>query len=131
MRLKLKENPVEWRNFTLICCAAGLVATVVATWRGWIGDATRVAACLLITAAGLAAIWRPVAFRWFYRGAMTVSFAVGQVVGKIILGAVYLLIVTPLGMALRMAGKDLLGTKTRAGSDWKEARRSGRLEQQF
>ena len=131
MRLKLRENPSEWRNFTLICCALALVLTVVATWRGWIADAMRVIACVLITVAGLAAIWRPRTFRWFYRAAMTVSFAIGQVVGKVILGAVYLLVVTPLGIALRLAGKDLLGRKSRAESYWKEARRSGKLDQQF
>ena len=131
MRLKLKENPSEWRNLILICCAVALVGTVVATWRGWIGETTRVIACVLITVAGLVAIWRPRTFRWFYRAAMTVSFAIGQVIGKVILGAVYLLVVTPLGIALRLAGKDPLGRKSRAESYWKDARRSGNLDQQF
>ena len=53
--------------------------------------------------------------------------------GKVILGAFYILAVTPLGLLLRLSGKDLLDMrrdKSRV-SYWKEARKRGKLEQQF
>lgn len=133
MRLKLKENPSEWRNFTLMACAIALAATVFAAWRDWLGDFARVIACAVITSAGLIAIWSPRTFRPFYRAAMTVSFAIGQVIGKVILGTVYLLVVTPLGLLLRLTGKDLLQMRERPQREsyWKEARPPGKLDQQF
>ena len=82
MRLKLKEDPREWRRFALTGCAVagGLVCLLL--WRGrikpdaffWI-----VGALVLI---GGSAVLRAQWFRLPYRVAMTVSFRIGQVVGR-------------------------------------------------
>jgi hypothetical protein len=79
------------------------------------------------------AIWHPPSFRGFYRVAMAVSFCIGQVMGKVLLGAVYLLIVTPLGLLMRALGKDPLDIRHGKGKQtyWKPARRTGKFEQQF
>lgn len=133
MKLKLKENPTEWRNFTLISCGFLLGVTALAVWRGWIGKPAQFSACALASLAGLVAIWRPQTFRGFYRTMMTISFALGQVSGKVILGGAYLFVVTPLGLLLRIAGKDLLHMKWNRDCEsyWKKARAPGRFENQF
>jgi hypothetical protein len=133
MRPKLKEDPKEWRNFMLIWCAAVLIITAISVWRGWMSRPLQLTACSASAVAGLIAISHPPTFRGFYRVTMSVSFAVGQVLGKVILGAVYVLLVTPLGVTLRLTGKDLLQTRRPADvhSYWKKARASGRLDQQF
>lgn len=132
MKLKLKEDPKEWRNFTLIFCAVVLVACALAARRGASRQVV-VSGCGLGAIVGLLAIWYPPAFRGFYRGAMAISFRIGQVMGKVILGAVYLLVVTPLGLALRVAGKDPLEIRPgkEKASYWKEARQAGDFERQF
>ena len=132
MKLRLKEDPKEWRNFTLIFCVVVLALCALGARKG-VGREIVAGGCGAAAIVGLVAIWYPPAFRGFYRGAMTVSFHIGQVVGKVILGAIYLVVVTPIGLALRLAGKDLLelrGKKEKA-SYWKEARRIGDFERQF
>jgi hypothetical protein len=64
---------------------------------------------------------------------MTVSFHIGQVMGKVILSAFYLFVLTPLGLILRVAGKELLEMRIdrRRESYWKPARKPGKLEQQY
>jgi hypothetical protein len=133
VKLKLKEDPQEWRNFTLICCVALLVVCAVAARSGVVRREWTVAGCAVAAMAGLVAIWHPPAFRGFYRAAMTVSFRIGQVMGKVILGAVYLLVVTPLGMAIRLTGKDPLELRTKPAKEsyWREARRVGDFEKLF
>lgn len=133
MRLRLKEDPKEWRNFALLCFGFLLLIASIGLWRGWISKSW-FAAVLVVALVGAAlAVTRPRAFRRFYRAAMTVSFAIGQVVGKVILGLVYLLVVTPMGWLLRIYGKDLLQIRSRRNQDtyWKTARPPGKLEQQF
>ncbi len=132
MKLKLKEDPKEWRNFTLIFCAAVLVLCALAARKG---VSREIVTCGSAAAAivGLVAIWYPPAFRGFYRLVMGISFRVGQVMGKVMLGAVYAFVVTPIGLAMRVVGKDPLDMRQRKekASYWKEARRAGDFEKLF
>lgn len=110
MRLKLKENPIEWLKFTaVIGTMFGLIWTLVgykgwhaqAWWWGWIPCALATALCALF----------PKWFRGFYRTGTTFFFHIGQLMGKVMLTVFFILIVTPLGLFLRIAGKDLLQLK--------------------
>jgi hypothetical protein len=64
---------------------------------------------------------------------MTASFHVGQVTGKVLLTVFFLLVVTPLGLLLRITGKDLLGLKRNLedASYWRDSRPPGPLDRQF
>jgi hypothetical protein len=133
MRLRLKEDPKEWRNFALLCC--GMVSLVVSlgSWRGFLSKPWVVASIVIVVIIAAWALIQPVAFRGLYRVAMTVSFAIGQVLGKVILGLVYLLVVTPMGWGLCLSGKDLLQMHRGKNQDsyWKPARPFGKPNQQF
>ena len=78
-------------------------------------------------------IVRPIWFRGFYRAGMTVSFYVGQIVSRISLTVFFLLVVTPLGLLLRVFGKDLLQLKRKptAHSYWHSVNRPQNLDRQF
>src|SRR5256885_17217061 len=73
---------------------------------------------------------RPRLFRGFYRAGMTISFYIGQVMGRILLTVFFILVVTPLGLLLRLAGKDLLQLKRPpgAGSYWRPAKTSNQVD---
>jgi multisubunit Na+/H+ antiporter MnhG subunit len=133
MRLKLKEDPKEWRKFSLVWCAV-LCGVSFLTWRKQvIGDSFFYAVVAVMGMAGVIAVIVPRLFRRFYRVGMMVSFHLGQFMGKVILSLVFIFVVTPMGLLLRAMGKDLLDLK-RAGekkSYWKPARRIGRFDQQF
>ena len=133
MTLKLKDNPREWRKFALV---AGLVTVGLAGlgwYRGRLSQsvfAMAVLGVLAVLAMGLA--W-PRLVRPVYRGAMTVSHHIGQVVGRVLLALLFVVGITPLGLVLRLAGKDLLRLRRdrRATSYWQPARTTEHLDREF
>jgi hypothetical protein len=133
MKLKLKDEPKEWRNFVLVWCAAVSLVTWLLVRKGWAPDQGLKLVGILAALAAAAAVVRPQMFRWLYRAGMTLSFHVGQVMGRVILTVVFFLVVTPMGLLLRLMGKDLLELKRDPAkrSYWKPARKMGSFEQQF
>ena len=131
--LKLKEKPIEWIKFTAVI---GLVVNAVLWllwWKEGLLMAVPVTAAVIAVSAVITAVFRPFLFRGFYRRGMTVSFQIGQVIGKILLTIFFFLLVTPLGLILRLLGKDLLqlnqtpGTKTY----WHEGKSSREFDRMF
>ena len=133
MKLKLKEEPREWLKFTGVMALAGTLVTFVLLRKHvvsrevFIGMMSGLALALAICAA------RPRWFRGFYRAGMTASWHVGQVMGRLLLTVLFLLLVTPLGLLLRLLGKDLLELKRRpdAASYWHVAKKPGPLDRMF
>jgi len=132
MKLVLKESPREWLKFTAVTGLMAAILWSVARMRGWhdfslaLGwapGAIAVALCL----------WRPRWFRGYYRAGTTFFHHVGRVMGAVMLTGVFLFVVTPLGWALRLAGKDLLKIR-RAGdadSHWEKPGPTGGHEKLF
>lgn len=133
MRLRLKEEPNEWRRFALVAAAAAALLSALACRRGilpfnpWRLVLGAIALLLVV------ALWRPRLVRPVYRTAMTLSFHAGQVVGRLLLTLVFIFVVTPLGWGLRRCGKDLLRLRRdpAASSYWRPAAPRGRLEHSF
>jgi len=72
-------------------------------------------------AAGLA-VFEPGLLRWAYLAAIYAGFPIGFAASYVILTAVYFLILTPVGLALRAFGRDPLSRKwdARLRSYWKK-----------
>jgi drug/metabolite transporter (DMT)-like permease len=133
MKPKLKEDPREWRKFAWAALTVlGLVAAML-WWRGTLpaGGLLVVFGVALLLALG--ATLRPQPVRPVYRVAMTVGFYIGQVMGRLLLALAFLVIVTPLGMMLRFAGKDLLRLRRdrRKASYWQPAHFTSQFDRQF
>jgi hypothetical protein len=131
--LRLKEKPIEWIKFTAVM---GLVVNGVLWmlwWKGRLAVATPIVAAALAGIALMMALIRPRWFRGFYRGGMTVSFHIGQTIGKVMLTLFFFLVVTPMGLLLRIAGKDLLHLKRRADDEswWHSAKDSREFDRLF
>lgn len=94
------------RQFGLIWLVAfGLLAA--AAWRR--GDTTAAAALGAVAALVPALGWGfPPLLRWVYLAATYATWPIGWVVSHLLLGLVYYGLLTPIGLALRLAGKDLL-----------------------
>jgi ABC-type xylose transport system permease subunit len=132
MRPKLKENPREWLKFTLsFSVALAIVATLL--WqRGTLGMPAFLAVVAVLVVADLFCLARPAWFRGVYRAGMTVSFYLGQVVGRVLLSVFFFCLLTPLGLLLRLMGKDLLKLKKPpSDSYWQPAKPAGELDRQF
>jgi len=131
--LRLKESPIEWVKFTGVM---GVAANLVLAWLCWQGRVPgwiSLAAVAVAIAAVVVAALRPVWFRGFYRGGMTVSFQVGQVIGRVLLTLLFFLLVTPMGLLLRLSGKDLLQLKRQPGKTtfWQTAKHNRRFDRMF
>ena len=131
--LRLKEQPIEWIKFTAVI---GLMVNVILWllwWRGslpvTIPGITSIIAILTVIIAAIQPRW----FRGFYRGGMTISFLIGQTIGKILLILFFFLFVTPLGLLLRLFGKDLLLIKKNPDgkSYWHPAKNNREFDRMF
>lgn len=131
--LRLQESPIEWVKFTGVM---GIAANLVLAWLCWQGQVpgwiSLAASAVAIVAVVVAAL-RPVWFRGFYRGGMTVSFHFGQAVGRVLLTILFFVLVTPMGLLLRLGGKDLLQLKREPGktSFWQPAKNNRTFDRMF
>ena len=69
--------------------------------------------------------------RWVHRAGMTLGFCVGRVFGTLFLLLLFFVVLLPLGLALRLFGKDLLQMRKWlpvAESYWKIPRPPGSLD---
>ena len=81
----------------------------------------------------ICAVWRPRWFRGYHRLSMRFGFAISQVIGRTVLLFFFGFILTPVGLVLRLAGKDALQLKPprRATTFWQPAKDYGPLDRLF
>ena len=111
-KIKLPSN----RNFGLVFC---IIFFVISLWpilnqnefRYW---AFFVSLIFLILAILNSKILTPLNKIWFYFG-----IALGKLVSPIVMGFIFFLVVTPIGIIMRLLGKDILNLKKKnKGSYW-------------
>jgi hypothetical protein len=113
MKLRYKEDPKEWRKHAwLAALGAAMICSVlrwrhVASNRGWL-IVLAIAAVVFLTA------WIfPRLFRGYYRATTWLGFYLSMAGGRVALAIFFILFLTPLGLVLRLTGKDLLRLKRR------------------
>jgi hypothetical protein len=130
---KLKEDPREWRKFVLVMSLAVALMAWVLHRKRMLSDAAFYPWLSLAVVLAITGACFPSLYRGFYRTVMTASFHVGQVMGRVLLTLFFLVVVTPMGLLLRLFGKDLLGLKKAppGASYWRPARSSCHFDRQF
>ena len=133
MKPKLKEDPREWRKFAWVALTVLAIVTAGLWRRGTVSFEGFLAALGVLVLLAMGATLRPQPLRPVYRGAMTAAFHVGQLMGRLLLAVAFVLIVTPIGLILRLAGKDLLHLRRdrSAASYWRPARFTSHFDRQF
>jgi hypothetical protein len=97
------------RRFGLVVGGVFLGITVVVAWRrGWAPGPVFTALGVLGSALVLLGLVAPVALRPFYRVWMGLAVVLGFVTTHVLLTLVFVGVVTPIGLGLRLFGKDLL-----------------------
>lgn len=110
---RLPTGPKELRKFGLV---VGGVFLLLAAWFGWRDSPLApygAALGLPLMALGLA--W-PRGLRAVYLGWMALAFALGTVVSTVVLVAFFYLVVTPVGLLARLAGRDFLSQRLERGA---------------
>ncbi len=133
MRPRLKEDPKEWIKFIAVATLALGVASGLLWKRAAISGDSLAAVLTLLGLVLMICVVRPRWFRPLYRLAMTASFYVGQVAGRILMGIVFIMVLTPMAICLRIMGKDLLGIKQARTADtyWRPAQKPSGFDRQF
>lgn len=130
---RFKEDPREWRKFALAGGVFFSLTLWLVWWRwGWFVDWVWGLQAGLVVLV-LVGWWMPRGVRPVYRGALTLSHYSGQIMGRVLLGLMFGLLVLPLGLLMRMLGKDLLHLRRdrKAASYWHRARSKGSLDRMY
>lgn len=106
VRINRQPSVRDLRVFATLSFAFGAGFAWFAAVRGW--GAVAVLSATVGVAVALVGWWRPRAVRGVYVGACTAAWPVGFVVSHLVLAGIYFLVVTPIGLLLRLAGKDPL-----------------------
>jgi hypothetical protein len=133
MRLNLKDDPKEWRKAALMTAVGLAVLSSLLRWRRVVTNPAWLIVLALLGAAAICALLRPRWFRGYYRLSMRAGFAVSQFIGRVMLALFFFFILTPVGLILRLAGKDALQLKSPPGaaSYWRRAKDCGPLDRLF
>ncbi len=133
MKLHFKEDPKEWRKTTLIGLIGPAIITSILRWRGVVSSTCLAVVLALIALVALCVWMRPRWFRGHYRFTIRLGFYTTQVFGKVVLVALFFLILTPFGWILRLMGKDFLQLKSPRDQQtfWQPARQDGSLDRMY
>jgi hypothetical protein len=133
MRLRFKEDPKEWRKVTLLGLIGPAALMGILRWRGVISNSVLTAVLVLAALVALCAWARPRWFRGYYRFVTRLGFYLTQVLGRIVLVAVFFLILTPFGWFMRLLGKDFLQLKSPRDKQtfWQKTKPDGSLDNMF
>jgi hypothetical protein len=133
MNVVYKEDPREWRK-TICLTAIGLgVFCTLLRWRRHLSNTAWVIALIVVALVVIVAFVRPRLFRGYYRFSQKLGFHLSQFLGRIVLAAFFILILTPLGIFRRAFGYDPLRLKRppKDASCWKPAKKPTPLERLF
>ncbi|MCB9894067.1 MAG: hypothetical protein H6839_06455 [Planctomycetes bacterium] len=97
--------------FPLFCGMIGLAA-----WRATYSDLAWIIAGSIAGLSVLLALGIPKALKPLFIGLMIVSFPIGWVVSHVLIALVYYVVITPLGLLLRLFGKDPMSRRMDPGA---------------
>jgi hypothetical protein len=133
MKLNLKDEPKEWRKSALLAALGLALISSVLRWRHVLANTTWLVVLAVLAVAALAALAQPRWFRGYHLLSMRVGFAISQFLGRVALTLFFIFILLPVGLALRLAGKDPLQLKRPANTDtfWHPAKDTSPLDRLF
>jgi hypothetical protein len=112
---------------------ASLVPPLALLWlasrHGWVPLSPWLTFALLPAAVVLGALW-PAPFRGWHRGVTRVQHALGRALVTVLLALVFLLVLVPTALVLRLRGRSFLET-ARRDSYWQPARPPGSWRDAF
>lgn len=133
MKPDLNDHPAEWRKAGLLMAFGLALLSSVLRWRHVLPNPVWLAVLAALGCAAFCAWLRPRWFRGCHRASRRLGFLAALVIGWVALIVLFFFVLTPIGLLLRLAGKDPLQLKPRLGAAtcWQPARDSGPLDRLF
>lgn len=133
MKLRIKDEPAEWRKSALLPALGLAGLSSMLRWRHHLSPEHWHVALALLGLVAVGAFARPRWFRAWHRFSTRLGFGISQGIGRALLAGFFVCLLTPLGWALRLLGKDALQLQKSEGkaSYWQTARDFGPLDRLF
>jgi len=133
MKLRLKEDPKEWRKATLLALGGLAMMSSLLRWRKVLPNGAWLTVLAGLAVLAVTASASPRLFRGYYRFSHRLGFHLARWLGYIVLGVFFVLIITPVGLILRAFGQDPLRLKRSGKEDgyWQPAKPNGPLDRMF
>lgn len=133
MKARYQEDVAAWRKFALGFAVGPTAIAGLLWWRDLIGPRGFSGTAVVVAATVAVLFAVPRWNRAFYRAGLRIGTAIGGVMGPVILTILFFVALTPLGLLLRLFGKDLLRLRRdpKATSYWQPARKGGGFEKMF
>ena len=112
-----REQEVEGSSDRSFGVVFAVVFLLIAGWPLWYGQGPRWWALVIAVLFALVAMVKPALLAGLNRQWMKLGILLGKVVAPIALGVLFYGVVTPLGFAMRLTGKDPLRLKYDRGAD--------------
>lgn len=133
MKLNFKEDPKEWRKSALLTLLGLAILSSLMRWRKHLPEKFWLAFLAFLAVVTIFVLLQPRWFRGWYRLSLRLGFYSSQFIGRCVLLLVFIFIITPLGLILRLAGKDSLQLKRPRNikTYWHEAKDCSPLDRLF
>jgi hypothetical protein len=133
MKVRYKEDPRAWRNSVLFILAPLVVLATLLHWRQIISREAWLVCIVALLLLGILAWARPTLFRSFYRASTWAGFWSSQLMARVLLAGLFILIIVPAGILMRLSGKDPLKLKRSQNPTtyWRPAKSGGSLDRLF
>jgi len=133
MKLKFQEDPKEWRKSVLLTVLGLAILSSLLRWRRHLPVNTWYAVLGVLAVVAVVALFQPRWCRGWYRLSLRLGFYFSQFAGRCALALFFIFILTPVGLILRLAGKDLLQLKRpcQEKTYWHQARDVSPLDRLF
>ncbi len=133
MKLNLKDEPKEWRKSALLLILGLALISSLLQWRKHLPQNAWLVVMGALAATALVAILRPRWFRGYHLISMRLGFIISRVLGRVLLTAFFIFILTPMGWMLRLMGKDplQLTRPPNAATHWHPSKESSPLDRLF
>ena len=133
MKIKYTENPADWRKSTLLTVLGLALVSSLLRWRHVLSSPVWIGVLAAMGCIAVAAGLRPQAFRPYYRFSTWAGFWSSQAVARAALFAMFLVILVPAGVLMRLLGKDPLHLRrpSNTSSYWNTAKPSSPLDRLF
>jgi hypothetical protein len=133
MKLIFKEDPKDWRKQALLAAFGIALISSVLRWRRVLTPHVWLTVLAVSALLAVCSCLRPNWFRGYYRLSMRLGFASSRILGFVALVLFFIFILTPVGLVLRIAGKDPLQLRRPSGTEtfWQSARQPNSLDRLF
>ena len=133
VRYRLKKTPSDWKKYLLSFTSMLSIVVGVLIWKLFITWQTAYVAWGVIGLLLIVGLLSNIVSGAVYRVGMAIGFQIGRVFGAVLLFLMFCVVIAPLGLFLRLIGKDLLNFRAfknlKIKSYWVTSNTPGSIDQ--